>query len=75
MILTIVVPVTLEVLSPLVTEGKGDPQLMAGRISEGIMAVGLVMIVCLPILFVFQWLILRRHKRKLPKLDVDKTFS
>ena len=33
------------------------------------------MIICVPLLWLFQWFILRRHRGKNPKLDADKTFS
>ena len=55
--------------------GEGDPQLMAGGISEAIVGAMLRLIFYLPILWVFQWFILRRHRRKHPKVDADKTFS
>ena len=52
-----------------------DPQLMAGGISEAIVGALLSMVFFGPILWIFQWFILRRHRKKMFKVDTDKTFS
>ena len=57
------------------TFSDGDPQLMAGGISEAIVGALLSMVFFGPILWIFQWFILRRHRKKMFKVDTDKTFS
>ena len=75
MFLTIISPSLVKTFQAMMIYGTGDPQLMAGAISEAIVTgfVGLVLLG--PILFLFQWFILRRHRRKPPKVDAEKTFS
>lgn len=75
MLLTIVAPSIIKTLQAMMIYGEGDPQLMAGGISEAIVNALILMIFCVPLLALFQWLILRRHRKKLPKVDADKTFS
>jgi len=55
--------------------GEGDPQLVAGGISEAIVSGGLKLIFALPLLYLFQWFVRRRDKNKLAKTDIDKTFT
>jgi len=69
---TLAAPILLEVI---VTYKQGDPELTADLISQAIVATTLMIIIFIPILFLFQWLVLRRHKKKLSKVDADKTFS
>ena len=65
----------IRIFQAMMIYGEGDPQLMAGQLSEAIVT-GLIGLVLLgPILFLFQWFVLRRHRRKVPKVDADKTFS
>ena len=52
--------------------GQGDPQLMAGIISEALTNSILILIVYLPILLLFQWIIRRVYRKKdAPNLKVD----
>ena len=55
--------------------GEADPQLMAGGISQSFVGTILRLIIYLPLLWLFQWFVRRRHRRKPPKVDADKTFS
>ena len=73
--ITLVTPGLITTFQAMAIYGEGDPHLMAGGISQTIVEALLFMIVCVPTLFIFQWSVLRRHKRKLPKVDADKTFS
>ena len=66
------IPVLLQVM---VTYSEGDPQLVAGLISQAIMSVVFFLIICVPILWLFQWFVLRRYRRNNPKVDLHKTFS
>ena len=75
MFITLVVPTIIKTLQAMVIYGEGDPQLVAGLISQAIVAVILSLVIYLPLLFLFQWFILRRHRRKNPTVDADKTFS
>lgn len=75
MFLTIISPSFIKTFLAMFVYGEGDPQLMAGQLSEAIV-MGLVGLVILgPILFLFQWFVLRRHRRKFVEIDTDKTFS
>ena len=75
MFITVVAPSLIKTFQAMLIYGEGDPELLAGGISEAIVGALLLMIVCIPLLFLFQWFILRRHRRKNPKVDADKTFS
>jgi hypothetical protein len=70
-----ILPVIISVFQVMMIYGEGDPQLMAGMISEAIAGTILRLIFCLPLIFLFQWWVLRRHRRRFPKVDADKTFS
>ena len=73
--LTMIAPAFIQIFQAMMVYGEGDPQLMAGQLSRAILG-GLFGLALLgPILFLFQWLVLRRHKKKLSKVDVNKTFS
>lgn len=69
-----ILPVIIKVFQAMMIYGEGDPQLMAGMISEAIVGTILRLIICLPLLFLFQWFVLRRHKKKLTKVDAGKAF-
>ena len=72
---TIVSPSLIKAFQAMMIYGTGDPQLIAAGISEAL-AVGLMGLIFLgPILFLFQWFVLRRNKKKLTKVDADKIFS
>lgn len=73
--ITLVAPGLITTFQAMVIYGQGDPQLMVGGISQTIVEVLLFMIVGLPVLLIFQWFVLRRHERQLPKVDMDETFS
>lgn len=75
MFLTIVAPSIIKTFQAMMIYDTGDPQLMVGGIAEAIVGALLLMIVCVPLLFLFQWFVLRRHRKKNPKVDADKTFS
>jgi len=75
LIMTSVAPGLIKTFQAMAIYGTGDPQLMAGGISEAIVGAMLGLIIHLPLLFLFQWLILRRHRKKTAMVDVDKTFS
>jgi uncharacterized protein (DUF2062 family) len=75
MFLSLIAPTIIKTFQAMLIYGEGDPQLMAGAISESIVGAILLMVFCLPLLWAFQWFILRRHRKKLPKKDVDRTFS
>jgi len=75
MFLTLIAPAIIKTFQAMMIYGDGDPQLMAGGISEAIVSALLLMVICVPLLFLFQWLVLRRAKKKLTKVDADKTFS
>ena len=75
MVVMYLVMITLPLIMTFRAYDEGDPQLLAGGISEALVT-GLVGLVLLgPILFLFQWFVLRRHKKRNPKVDVYKTFS
>jgi len=52
-----------------------DPQFSADLIGFALQGGLLAMVLFAPLLWAFQWFILRRHRRKNPKLDADETFS
>ena len=73
--LSLIAPDFIKTFQAMMIYGEGDPQLMAGQLSEAIL-MGLMGLVFFgPILFLFQWFVLRRHKKKLAKVDADKIFS
>lgn len=75
MFLTLVAPSIIKTFQAMMIYGEGDPQLLAGGISEAIVGALSLMIICVPLLLLFQWLVLRRAKRKLVKIDTNQTFS
>lgn len=56
-------------------EDTGEPMFAAEVIVYAFRAVIIPMAICLPLLWLFQWFILRRHRLKHPKVDADKIFS
>jgi len=73
--LTLAAPGIIKTIQAIMIYGNQNSQLAAGGISESIISVMPALIICIPVLWVFQWFILRRHRRKHPKVDMDKTFS
>lgn len=74
MLLALILPKVLVTLQALVIYGTGDPQLLAGGISEAVVTGILFMIVGVPVLAVIQWVSRQSQKSKLTKPDVDKAF-
>jgi len=56
-------------------EDTKEPMFSAEVIVYAFRAAIMPMVICVPLLWLFQWVILRRHRKKLPKVDMDKTFS
>jgi len=56
-------------------EDTKEPMFSAKVIVYAFKAMIMPMVICTPLLWLFQWLILRRHRRKNPKIDMGKTFS
>ena len=52
-----------------------DQQFNADLIGFALQGGLLAMVLCAPLLWLFQWFILRHHRKKHPKVDMDKTFS
>ncbi len=63
MILGFVAPGIIQTFQAMMIYGAGDPQLMAGAISESILNGLLGLITMLPVLALVQWISRRRHKK------------
>jgi hypothetical protein len=56
--------------------GDEDSSQISGTVLiESISGAFIPMIILVPLIFIFQWLVLRRYKKKLSKLNAHKTFS
>ena len=64
-ILAMMIPSLVQTFQALMIYGTGDPQLMAGGISQAIVGAILAMFVVLPLLILFQVVSRRRWKAKL----------
>jgi len=65
------VPVLLQTFQALMIYGTGDPELMAGGISQAIVGTSLAMFIGLPVLAFIQWIARRNYKRA-QKQDAPK---
>jgi len=74
-ILAMTIPSLVQTFQALMIYGTGDPQLMAGGISEAIVSVILAMCVVLPLLILFQVVTHRRWKAKLKAEDALTGFE
>jgi O-antigen ligase len=70
-----IAPGIIKTFQAMMVYGAGDPELMAGGISESIVSAMLSLFVALPVLFVFQWLVRRHFKKRLAQEDIEATFS
>ena len=70
----LIAPPLIKTFQAMMIYGTGDPQLMAGGISEAIANTGLGLIVFLPLLFLFQFFVRRKYKRDDEKRARDETF-
>ena len=55
--------------------GAADSALVSSGINEALLTGFGVLIFCLPIVAVFQWVLRWNHRRKNPLADIDETFS
>lgn len=73
--LTVITPPLIDTFPSIMVYGQDDAKVIAGVFSE-IILMGIIGLILLgPIVFLFQWFVLRRHKKKLAKVDADKVFS
>ena len=62
-ILTVVAPEMIQTFQAMKIYGSGDPQLMAGAISEALTRGMILTPIILPMLALIQWISRRRYKR------------
>ena len=77
-IATLVLAVTFTIpilLQFMVLRNTADPQFAQDLIRYSVSGAVLAVIVCAPLVWLFQWFVLRRHRRTPPKVDAEKTFS
>lgn len=75
----IMIPMTLapgliKTFQAMMIYGTGDPQLMAGGISEALVGMMLTLPIALPLLAVFQWAVRRHYKKKASRADANDAF-
>lgn len=76
LILVLPIPIIgmIKTFQAMMIYGTGDPQLMAGGISEAMMSTFLTVPIGLPLLALFQWSIRRLIRKKDSRVDVENTF-
>lgn len=67
--LAMVVPGMIQTFQAMMIYGSGDPQLMAGGISQAMTGSMLAMFVILPLLILFQWIGRTRRRAKQKRAD------
>lgn len=75
LLLTAASPGLIKTFQAMMIYGEGDPQLMAGGISEALVGAALSMVIFFPLLLLVQWLSRRRFKPKLTKKDIQESFD
>jgi len=73
--LSLIAPGFIKTFQAMMIYGSGDPQLMAGSISQAIVSGILLLVFALPLLYLFQWFMRRRYRNKLTKSVVETTFT
>ena len=64
-----------QIFKALLIYGTGDPQLMAGAISESIVTAILKVVLILPVLILFQWIMRRRWQSRVRNAVALKGFE
>ena len=64
LVLICILPLIVKTGQAMMIYGHGDTQLVAGLLSEAILTTILSLIVFLPILLLFQWIVRRRYKSR-----------
>lgn len=75
LIIFAIAPGIIKTFQAMMIYGTGDPQLMAGGISEAIVRAVLFLIAGIPVVAVFQWFMRRNYKKPMTKTETENTFS
>lgn len=67
--------IVINIIQTMALYGEGDPQLMAGLISEGLTKAILTIILLLPLLALFQLFMRKRYKKQLAKQNTPEVFE
>jgi len=73
--LSLILPGLIKTFQAMMIYGVGDPELMAGGISQALMTSFLGLPILLPVLAIVQWISRRAHKRALLKSKALSSFE